>query len=264
MREILIRKSPKVVISGRSQTGKSTLFKYLTGRNLDELRNIDAFNTRMSLQCPTLIKFNNNKDNKDESGLVIDVVDNPGQDDATRQAKNLLDMTLHSASLFIVVTTLADVNQKHTIDFIDKLLRDTQVNILILINQVDIRLFEEWEKFKNKSSNNDESNNYDWEQIEETAIHNTTESRSDFNACDTVKKLIERPKRELMNGLKTDQVQIDNRVTVKSIILKDFPKSSMACIHLQSFAQREEHFLSQVSKSYVNTWIIENLTKPAV
>ncbi|CAF4189003.1 unnamed protein product, partial [Rotaria sordida] len=34
MREILISKPPKVVLSGRSQTGKSTLFKYLTGRNL--------------------------------------------------------------------------------------------------------------------------------------------------------------------------------------------------------------------------------------
>ena len=97
MREILIRKPPKVIISGRSQTGKSTLFKYLTGRNLKELRNINAFNTRMSLQCPAFIKFDNNEDQEDKSGIAIDVVDNSGQDDATGQAKNLLDMTLHSS-----------------------------------------------------------------------------------------------------------------------------------------------------------------------
>ncbi|CAF4904288.1 unnamed protein product, partial [Rotaria socialis] len=59
----------------------------------------------MSLQCPALIHFN------DESILTIDIVDNPGQDDATGQARTLLDMTLNSASLFIVVTTLTDVNQ---------------------------------------------------------------------------------------------------------------------------------------------------------
>ncbi|CAM4804347.1 unnamed protein product [Rotaria magnacalcarata] len=106
MRDILLRKPPKVVI-----TGKSTLFKYLTGRNLEELRSIDAFNTRMSLQCPALIHFNH------ESILTIDIVDNPRQDDATGQAKTLLDMTLNSASLFIVVTTLAHVNQKRDFDW---------------------------------------------------------------------------------------------------------------------------------------------------
>ncbi|CAF1310771.1 unnamed protein product [Didymodactylos carnosus] len=77
----------------------------------------------MSLQCPAFIKFNNNTNNdKDESGLVIDVVDNPGQDDAAGQGKNLLDKSLHSVSLFIVVTTLTDVNQKHTIELFNKLL----------------------------------------------------------------------------------------------------------------------------------------------
>ncbi|CAM4805525.1 unnamed protein product [Rotaria magnacalcarata] len=111
MRDILLRKPPKVVITGKSQTGKSTLLKYLTGRNLEELRSIDAFNTRMSLQCPALIHFNH------ESILTIDIVDNPRQDDATGQAKTLLDMTLNSASLFIVVTTLARVNQKRDFDW---------------------------------------------------------------------------------------------------------------------------------------------------
>ncbi|CAF3791999.1 unnamed protein product [Rotaria magnacalcarata] len=111
MRDILLRKPPKVVITGKSQTGKSNLFKYLTGRNLEELRSIDAFNTRMSLQCPALIHFNH------ESILTIDIVDNPRQDDATGQAKTLLDMTLNSASLFIVVTTLAHVNQKRDFDW---------------------------------------------------------------------------------------------------------------------------------------------------
>ncbi|CAM4806406.1 unnamed protein product [Rotaria magnacalcarata] len=111
MRDILLRKPPKVVITGKSQTGKSTLLKYLTGRNLGELRSIDAFNTRMSLQCPALIHFNH------ESILTIDIVDNPRQDDATGQAKTLLDMTLNSASLFIVVTTLARVNQKRDFDW---------------------------------------------------------------------------------------------------------------------------------------------------
>ncbi|CAM4804335.1 unnamed protein product [Rotaria magnacalcarata] len=111
MRDILLRKPPKVVITGKSQTGKSTLLKYLTGRNLGELRSIDAFNTRMSLQCPALIHFNH------ESILTIDIVDNPRQDDATGQAKTLLDMTLNSASLFIVVTTLAHVNQKRDFDW---------------------------------------------------------------------------------------------------------------------------------------------------
>ncbi|CAF2022670.1 unnamed protein product [Rotaria magnacalcarata] len=194
MRDILLRKPPKVVITGKSQTGKSTLLKYLTGRNLGELRSIDAFNTRMSLQCPALIHFNH------ESILTIDIVDNPRQDDATGQAKTLLDMTLNSASLFIVVTTLAHVNQSHTIQLIDRPLRETQINILILINQIDIRLFEE--------------SDFDWENDEETVAHTKIETSSSFSAFDTLKILIERPINELKSGLTNDQAQISNRLTI--------------------------------------------------
>ncbi|CAF3413575.1 unnamed protein product [Rotaria socialis] len=231
MRDILLRKPPKVVI-----TGKSTLFTYLAGRNLEELRSIDAFNTRMSLQCPALIHFN------DESILTTDIVDNPGQDDATGQAKTLLDMTLISASLFIVVTTLTDVNQSHTIQLIDRLLRETQINILILINQIDIRLFEE--------------RGFDWENDEETVAHTKIETSSSFSAFDTLKILIERP----INELTSDQAQISNRVTIEPIILKKLKPGKESDL-LREFSRIEEHFRSQVSKSNVKTWIIENLTE---
>lgn len=260
IREILIRKPPKVVLSGRSQTGKSTLFKYLTGRNLEELRNIDAFNTRMSLQCPAFIKFNNGENANDESGFVIDVVDNPGQDDATKQAKNMFDMTLYSASLFIVVTTLADVNQRHTIGFIDKLLKVTNVKILILINQIDNRLFEEWENYKKNSLNNDGSDNDDWEQIDNATIHTASESIWNFRALNTIQQLIQRPVKELRAQLTSDKTEINNRVTIKPIILKDFPKSEARWADLQSFAKREKDFVSEISKSNVNAWIIDKLS----
>ncbi|CAF3901314.1 unnamed protein product [Rotaria magnacalcarata] len=238
MRDILLRKPPKVVITGKSQTGKSTLFKYLTGRNLEELRSIDAFNTRMSLQCPALIHFNH------ESILTIDIVDNPRQDDATGQAKTLLDMTLNSASLFIVVTTLAHVNQSHTIQLIDRPLRETQINILILINQIDIRLFEE--------------RDFDWENDEETVADTKIETSSSFSAFDTLKILIERPINEIKSGLTNDQAQISNRVTIKPNILKHFKPEKESNL-LREFSRLEERFRSQLSKSNVKTWIIENL-----
>ncbi|CAF1201383.1 unnamed protein product [Adineta steineri] len=260
-RKILIRKPPKVVLSGQSQTGKSTLFKYLTGRNLEELRNIDAFNTRMALQCPAFIKFNNDENKNDESGLVIDVVDNPGQNDATGQAENMLDMTLHSASLFIVVTTVVDINQRHSIEFINKLLKATKVNILILINQVDVRLFEEWENWKEKSLNNDESEDDDWEHMGKATIHTASESISNFSALTTIRKLIERPINELKSQLTNDQKEIDNRVTIIPTILKDFRKSDARFNDLQSFAEREKDFRPELSKSNVTKWIVDKLTK---
>ncbi|CAF5153187.1 unnamed protein product [Rotaria magnacalcarata] len=109
-------------------------------------------------------------------------------------------MTLNSASLFIVVTTLAHVNQSHTIQLIDRPLRETQINILILINQIDIRLFEE--------------SDFDWENDEETVAHTKIETSSSFSAFDTLKILIERPINELKSGLTNDQAQISNRLTI--------------------------------------------------
>ncbi|CAF3128588.1 unnamed protein product [Rotaria sp. Silwood2] len=258
MHEILLTKPPKLVLSGKSQTGKSTLFHHLTGQNLEELRNIDAFNTRMSLQCSALITFDENNHTKSE--LTIDVVDNPGQDDATEQARNLLNITLHTASLFIVVSTLEDVNQKHNIELIDYLLQETSVNILVLINKIDVRLFEEWIQFKNKSMIDDTSDHDDWEKGEDYVRDVTVPVNSNFNASDTVEKLIRRPKQELITSLIHDKKEIDRRLTIKPIILKQFKKVDTYYQDLRNFSRSDKNFLSQVSKSNVNKWIIENLT----
>ncbi|CAF3351606.1 unnamed protein product [Rotaria sp. Silwood2] len=258
MHEILLTKPPKLVLSGKSQTGKSTLFHHLTGQNLEELRNIDAFNTRMSLQCSALITFDENNHTKSE--LTIDVVDNPGQDDATEQARNLLNITLHTASLFIVVSTLEDVNQKHNIELIDYLLQETSVNILVLINKIDVRLFEEWIQFKNKSLIDDTSDHDDWEKGEDYVRDITIPVNSNFNASDTVEKLIRRPKQELITSLIHDKKEIDRRLTIKPIILKQFKKVDTYYQDLRNFSRSDKNFLSQVSKSNVNKWIIENLT----
>lgn len=133
MRQILVQQPPKVVIIGQSQTGKSTLFKHLTKRDVKELNNMANFNTRMSLQCPGFIEFNE-KSNTDKNisspGLPIDIIDNPGYDDATGQADILLNLSLEAANLVILMTTLKDVNQLGTIDQLDKILRSTHVNVL--------------------------------------------------------------------------------------------------------------------------------------
>ena len=51
-----------------------------------------------------------------------------------------------------MVTTLDDVNQLHNIEFVNMLLRETKVKILVLINKIDSRLIEEWEKNQKSKS----------------------------------------------------------------------------------------------------------------
>ncbi|CAF2510576.1 unnamed protein product [Rotaria sp. Silwood2] len=79
-----------------------------------------------------------------------------------------------------------------------------------------------------------------------------------FSATDTVKELIERPKRELLKGLTVDQTAT-NRVAIIPVILHDFPESSSTYADLQHFAHCEPTFGSLVVKSNVDKWIIKNL-----
>ncbi|CAF4272866.1 unnamed protein product, partial [Rotaria socialis] len=101
-----------------------------------------------------------------------------------------------------------------------------------------------------------EERGFDWENDEETVAHTKIETSSSFSAFDTLKILIERP----INELTSDQAQISNRVTIEPIILKKLKPGKESDL-LREFSRIEEHFRSQVSKSNVKTWIIENLTE---
>ncbi|CAF1381962.1 unnamed protein product [Rotaria magnacalcarata] len=246
MREILAGQPPKVVITGQSQTGKSTLFEYLTGRNLKERRDVTNFNTRMSLQSPAFIKLDDkSKDGKisDGSVLQIHLVDSPGDDDATGQSGTLLDLSLKAANLFIMVTTLKDINQMNTIKLLKKILDNTQVKILVLINQVDLRLKEEWENFRKRDS-------YTRQDSDDEGTDNF-KSDQEFSRCKILEEMVRRPKEELINGLQEDDTVVKNRVTFQTVILKGFNE------FYKTFD--EPGFREKVHKSNVNKWIKQNL-----
>ncbi|CAF3789742.1 unnamed protein product, partial [Rotaria socialis] len=152
-------------------------------------------------------------------------------------------MSLNSTSLFILVTTLADVYQQHTIELLDKTLKDTIINILVLINKIDLRLIAEWDKFKSQDEDDDEPVNDGWaDPNTATANRAVVSPTGNFSANDTVKQLIERPKRELIEGLTVDQTERANRVTIIPVILHDFPESSSTYADLRAFARREPTF----------------------
>jgi small GTP-binding protein len=245
MRQILAGQPPKVVITGQSQTGKSTLFSYLTRRNLEELDNNSNFNTRMSIQCQAFIQLDDksNVEATHESVLPINVIDSPGYDDAAGISDTLLDMSLDIANLVILVTTLKDINQTPTIRLLEKILNNTQVKILVLINQVDLRLKKAWKKFKagssNKYKNSDDDNS------------DNDESDGKFSLCKTLNELIERPQKELIQGLNLDSSIIENRITFQPIILKGFNE------FIKPF--KEPDFRKKVHKSNVDQWIKRNL-----
>ena len=115
-------------------------------------------------------------------------------------------------------------------------------------------------KTKNQSHNGDEPDNEDWEQIGRSTVSTTNKSSSDFNALNTVEQLVGRPKQEFVNALTANREEIDNRIEIKPIILKNVPPTSPAYVAFQEFVQ-EEKFISEVPKSNVNKWIIRNLTK---
>ncbi|CAM4917171.1 unnamed protein product [Rotaria socialis] len=246
MREILAGQPPKVVITGQSQTGKSTLFEYLTGRNLKELCDVTNFNTRMSLQCPAFIKLDDEPNDgtlSDGSVLPIHLVDSPGDDDATGQSGTLLDLSLHAANLFILVTALTDVNQKHTIALLNKILKDTRVKILVLINKVDLRLKEAWKKirkgysYRRQDSDDEDTDNHELDQV--------------FSLCKTLDEMVKRPREELIDGLEVDRTVVNNRVTFQTVILTGFNE------FYKTFD--EPGFREKVHKSNVNKWIKQNL-----
>jgi len=69
----------------------------------------------MSLQRQAFIQLDdksNGKTTRNGSILPINLIDNPGHDDATGQSDILLDMSLSVANLIILVATLKDINQK--------------------------------------------------------------------------------------------------------------------------------------------------------
>jgi GTP-binding protein EngB required for normal cell division len=247
MRQILARQPPKVVIIGQSQTGKTTLFKHLTKRNSEQLCDITNFNTRMSLQCPAFIELDG-KSSDDKitggSGLPIDIIDSPGYDDATGLSDILLNLSLKAANLIILMTTLRDINQLGIIDQLNKLLHNTHVNILVLINQVDLKLKNAWEIFRktnldnNKDSDDDDDGNED-------------ELNREFSRCETLDTLVKRPIRELSQKLKVDPSVVKKRVTFQPVILKGFNEFN------KTF--NEPDFRNKVHKSNVNKWITQNL-----
>ncbi|CAF5070728.1 unnamed protein product, partial [Rotaria sp. Silwood1] len=252
MREILAQKPPKVVITGLSQTGKSTLFQYLTGRELREIRDISNFNTRISVQSQAFIKLNdktNDNTISDDSVLPIDLVDSPGYDDATEQADNLLGMSFNGANLCIVVTTLTNINQIHTISLLNKILNSTKVKILVLINQVDIRLMKKWEEVKRQSSYKKKDSDEDSD-IDET--------NQEFNRCQILDQMIERPRKELIQGLTIAAEVIKTRVTFQTVILKGFNDFDKKLIKYNN-QYKYDGFRDKVHKSNVQKWIKQNL-----
>ena len=248
MRQILARQPPKIVITGSSQTGKSTLFQYLTKRNVEQLRSNANFNTRMALQCLAFIE-SNKKSSKSgmvtDPGLSINIIDNPGYDDATGQAHILLDLALEAANLVILVTTLKDINQLGTIDQLHKILQNTHVNVLVLINQVDLRIKYAWEIFRKKNS----YHNVDSEESDTDG----EEFNNEFSLCETLTDLIKRPKEELIEKLKLkiNLSIIEKRVTFQPVILKGFNEL------IKTFNQPD--FRNEVHKSNINNWIKQNL-----
>ncbi|CAF4643448.1 unnamed protein product [Rotaria sp. Silwood2] len=217
MRQILLQQPPKIVILGRSQMGKSTLFRYLTGRDLKELRSSTQNNTRMSLKCRAFIKLKHLTRSAKISGdstLPVDVVDNPGFDDATDQHQCLLTISLDGANLVIIVSTLDDLNMKPTIELLDKILHLTKVKILVLINKVDIRLSDEWRKFKNKYDINDSDDENDY-------ANQVLDKSFDLNK--KLDEIMAVKQEELINSLtKTSSCQVKNRVTFLTVVLAGF------------------------------------------
>jgi len=243
MRQILARQTPKVIITGQSQTGKSTLFQYLTKRNVEQLRSNTNFNTRMALQCLVFIESHEKSSNDritGDPGMPINIIDNPGYDDATGQTNTLLNLSLEAANLVILVTTLEDINQVGTIYQLDNILHNTHVNVLVLINKVDLRLKEA--SRKKKSYNNNDS--------DEDAT-SSDESNDDFSLCETLDELHKRPINELKEKLKVNSSVIEERVTFQPVILKGFNE------FIKTF--KEPNFRNEVHKSNINKWIKQNL-----
>ncbi|CAF3899978.1 unnamed protein product [Rotaria sp. Silwood1] len=253
MREILAGKPPKVVITGLSQTGKSTLFQYLTGRELREISDISNFNTRISVQSQAFIKLNDNT-TADDLVLPIDLVDSPGYDDATGQAENLLGMSFNAANLFIVVTTLKDINQKHTISLLNKILYSTKVKILVLINQVDIRLMEKWQEVKRQEVRRRSS----YKKKDSDDDSDIDETNQEFNRCQILDQMIERPRKELIQGLMIAAEVIKTRVTFQKVILKGFNDFDKIFIRYNN-QYKNDGFRDKVHKSNVQKWIKQNL-----
>jgi small GTP-binding protein len=246
MRRILARQPPKVVITGQSQTGKSTLFSYLTRRNMEELRSNTNSNTRMSLQCQAFIKLHDESSERTilvDSELPINVIDNPGYNDATDQSETLLNISITAANLVILVTTLEDINQIHTIALLRKILDDTRVKVLVLINKVDLGLSNAREKIKKANSNNyidsDENDS------------GSDESGQRFSLCKTLDELIKRPQEELIQELTMDRSIVNSRVTFQPVILKGFNELIKTL--------NEIGFRDKVHKSNINKWIQRNL-----
>ena len=247
MRRVLTRKPPKIVLAGQSQTGKSTVFKYLTGKNLKEPFNSSNFNTRMSRQCPAFIELDdvsNQESTLNSSALPVDIIDNPGHDDATNQADVLLDMSLPDANLVILVSSLRDINQIHTETLLEKILNDTRVKILVLINQVDLKLKEEWEKDKGGNSKH-------YYGSEEEVDSEDDHPDEKFSFCTTLDKLITRPVKELDESLMVDPSVVKSRFTSQPVILQGFNE------FYEPF--NEPEFYQKVHKSNIKRWIKLNL-----
>jgi len=245
MRQILASLPPKLVIIGQSQTGKTTLFHHLTKCYPKELDDVTRFNTRMSLQCRAFIELDRKSNNDkvtDRSGLPIDVIDNPGYDDATGQSKILLSLLLKAANLVILMTTLRDINQEGTIKQLLGILDNTKANILVLINQVDNRLKAELEKYRRRDSD-----------IRENSDDDESEDEGDqrFSVCQLLDTLLERPEKELIQKLRVDPFTLEQRVTFQPVILKGFNEFN------KTFD--EPAFRDKVHKSNVNKWIKKNL-----
>ncbi|CAF2263041.1 unnamed protein product [Rotaria magnacalcarata] len=142
-----------------------------------------------------------------------------------------------------MVTTLKDINQMHTIKLLKKILDHTQVKILVLINQVDLRLKEEWENFRKRDSytrqdsDDEDTDNY--------------KSDQEFSRCKILEEMVRRPKEELINGLQENDTVVTNRVTFQTVILKGFNE------FYKTFD--EPDFREKVHKSNVNKWIKQNL-----
>ncbi len=237
-------------IVGQSQTGKSTLFTYLTESNLKELRNIINFNTRMSLQRSAFIKLDEKTDDDvidDGSALQINIIDSPGYDDATGQSDVLLNMSLNAANLVILMTKLDDMNRMGTIKLLDNILHSTQVKVLVLINQVDVSLKVAWEKFRKPNSDKYEDSDKD--------DSDKDELNEEFSRCETLNTLLQRPTEELIQGLTVDKMVLKSRVTFQPIILKGFKEFN------KTF--KESNFRDNVHKSNVNKWIKKNLINSA-
>ena len=145
------------------------------------------------------------------------------------------------------MTTLKDINQSGTIDQLHRILQYTYVKVLILINQVDLRLKHAWEVYRRRNSNyNDDSD-------EDAA--DSDELNTEFSLCKTLTELLERPKKELIEKvqkkLENNLSAIEERVTFQPVILKGFNE------FMKTF--KEPNFDNEVHKSNINKWIKQNL-----